>query len=104
MINARDSEGRTVLMLATMYGNGAAVQALLAHPYHADPRVPNNDGEDALDIARKVGNPVITHDIEAAMTVRGIVLDHNALRDATAQEWPELPREVFDHEILPFLE
>ena len=56
-VNARDSEGRTALMLATRHGQTKTVLALLAHG--ADPNVSDAKGFTPLRIANSAGNSSI---------------------------------------------
>jgi hypothetical protein len=56
-INARDSAGRTALMLATLHGEADAVAALLA--YGADPNAADADGTTPLQAATAGDHPAI---------------------------------------------
>jgi hypothetical protein len=64
-INARDADGRTAIMLATMAGAAGAVQLLLAHA--ADPSIADATGQTPLQVA-------IAHDhadLAAALRLAG---------------------------------
>jgi ankyrin repeat protein len=56
-INARDSEGRTALMLAARHGQTKAVLTLLADG--ADPNIADSKGFTPLRIANSAGNSSI---------------------------------------------
>jgi ankyrin repeat protein len=56
-VNARDSEGRTALMLAARHGQTKAVLALLAAG--ADPNVADSHGFTPLRVANSAGNSSI---------------------------------------------
>ena len=56
-VDARDSSGRTPLMLATLNGQGRAVDALLAHG--ADPNAADIDGTTPLQAAVAANQPAI---------------------------------------------
>jgi Ankyrin repeats (3 copies) len=56
-LNARDAQGRTALLLATVNGHANAVAALLA--YGADPRIADIQGVTPLAAARSAGNTEI---------------------------------------------
>jgi Ankyrin repeats (3 copies) len=56
-LNARDAQGRTALLLATVNGHANAVAALLA--YGADPRIADTQGVTPLAAARSAGNTEI---------------------------------------------
>lgn len=56
-IDARDSAGRTALMLATLHGEADAVVALLAHG--ADPNAADADGTTPLQAATAGDHPAI---------------------------------------------
>jgi hypothetical protein len=56
-IDARDSAGRTALMLATLHGEADAVDALLAHG--ADPNAADADGTTPLQVATAGDHPAI---------------------------------------------
>ncbi len=52
-VNARDSQGRTALMLAAAIGQVSAVKALLAH--HANPNIADANGVTPLRAANSNG-------------------------------------------------
>ena len=56
-VNARDSEGRTALMLAARHGQIKAVVALLADG--ADPTIADSHGFTPLRVANSAGNSSI---------------------------------------------
>ena len=62
-LNARDEAGRTPLILATMHGHIEAVRRLLAAG--ANPALPDSEGLDALQHARRQGLNQIVQLIEA---------------------------------------
>ena len=63
-IEARDSSGRTGLMLATLRGQIKAVDALLAHG--ADPNAADAQGNTPLQIALAGGDPAIVAALQRA--------------------------------------
>jgi ankyrin repeat protein len=62
VIDARDASGRTALILATLYGQSAAVEALLA--YGADPNAADEQGITPLQAAES------THQSEIVAALR----------------------------------
>lgn len=92
-INTQDDVGMTALMRATAHRNFAVVQLLLAAD--ADVLLLNNRGESALDIAEGNGYDELIAPLWARM--------RNVVWDIVAQDWEQLPLEVLDAEIIPFV-
>ncbi|MGA2708401.1 MAG: ankyrin repeat domain-containing protein [Steroidobacteraceae bacterium] len=63
-IDARDPQGRTALMLATLHARAAAVEVLLAHG--ADPNIPDTRGMTPLDVARSQNQAQIVTALQRA--------------------------------------
>ncbi len=94
-VNTQDGWGETALILASARGRTEIVRMLL--DAGADITLTNKKGKTALDLAREKGTT------EIVKLLKNIITDKAEIEKVVAAEWQELPREVRNVLIMPFL-
>ncbi len=95
-VNAQDDWNVTALMEASYWGHTEIVRLLL--DADADITLKNKGGKTALDLAREKGN------IEIVKLLENIIAVKTRIKEIAADEWQDLPLEVRDAYIMPFLD